>query len=91
MAQMEHWQLAWLQVPAAPHIEVFQYGGNPATMSACLKSPYFKLAAQDIGVLESDPAARQRCAGASFNPWRTQCCGPQDFPHPIGSGSLYPY
>jgi hypothetical protein len=58
--QIEHWQLAWLTVPIAPHIEVYHFA-NPATMRALFKSPYFKLAPQDISVLESDPAARQRC------------------------------
>jgi hypothetical protein len=58
--QIEHWQLAWLPVPIAPHIEVHHFS-NPASMGARMRSPYFKLARQDIAVLESDPAARQRC------------------------------
>ena len=32
-AQIDHWQLAWLKVSAAPHIEVYQLG-NPATIAA---------------------------------------------------------
>jgi hypothetical protein len=51
-------------VSAAPHIEVYRCF-SPANVAAKLKSPYFKLAPKDIGVLERDPAARQRC-GASF-------------------------
>jgi hypothetical protein len=66
-AQIEHWQLAWLKVPAAPHIEVY-HSANPAMVGAMLRSPYFKLAAQDIAVLENDPAARQRCVGSSLGP-----------------------
>ena len=54
-AQIDHWQLAWLKVSAAPHIEVYQFA-NPATIAASLKSPYFKLAPEDIGVLEADLA-----------------------------------
>jgi hypothetical protein len=54
--------VVWLKAPAAPHIEVYHYG-NPAMVGAMLKSPYLKLAAQDIAVLESNPAARQRCVG----------------------------
>jgi hypothetical protein len=57
--QIEHWQLAWLKVSAAPHIEV-QHIGNPAAYAASFKSPYFKLAPQDIAVLEGDPMVRQR-------------------------------
>jgi hypothetical protein len=65
--QIEHWKLAWLEVLAAPHIEVCHLG-NPAFVGASLKSPYFKLAPQDITVLESDPATRQRCEGRSLYP-----------------------
>ena len=56
-AWIDHWQLAWLKVSAAPHIEVYHYG-NPAGVAAVLKSPYFKLNPEDIGVLEGDPAVR---------------------------------
>ena len=58
-AQIDHWQTAWLQVSAAPHIEVYQFG-NPAGVAALLKSPYFKLAPEDIDELENDPGKRQR-------------------------------
>ena len=58
-AQIDHWQLAWLKVSAAPHIEVYQWG-NTAMVAAILKSPYFKLAPEDIAVLEGNPALRQR-------------------------------
>ena len=51
-AQIDHWQLAWLKVSAAPHIEVYQFG-SPAGVATLLKSPYFKLAPEDIAVLES--------------------------------------
>ena len=58
-AWIDQWQLAWLKVPAAPHIEVYHYG-NPASIAAMLRLPYFKLAPEDIAVLENDQAARQR-------------------------------
>jgi hypothetical protein len=67
-AWTNHWQLAWLQVTAAPHIEVYQFG-NPATVAAMLKSPYFKLAPQDIATLESDPAVRQRYTELVVETW----------------------
>ena len=84
-AWIDHWQLAWLKVPVAPHIEVFHYG-NPATVAAKLKSPYFKLAPEDIAVLESDPAVRQRYTELVVGTWlpplrvivelfTTQVCG----------------
>jgi hypothetical protein len=57
--QIEHWKLAWLKVSAAPYIEV-QHVGNPAAYTAIFKSPYFKLAPQDIAVIEGDPMVRQR-------------------------------
>jgi hypothetical protein len=58
-AQIGNWQLAWLKVPAVPHIEVYRYG-NPATVATQLKPPYFKLAPEDIDELENDPGKRQR-------------------------------
>ena len=67
-AQIDHWQLAWLKVSAAPHIEVYQFG-NPATIAALLKSPYFKLAPEDIAVLESDASARQRYTELVVETW----------------------
>jgi hypothetical protein len=67
-AQIDHWQLAWLKVSAAPHIDVFQVG-NPGTIAAMLKSPYFKLATEDITVLESDPAVRQRYTELVVETW----------------------
>ena len=67
-AQIDHWQLAWLKVPAAPHIEVYRYG-NPATVAAQLKSPYFKLAPEDIAVLENDPGKRQRYTELVVETW----------------------
>ena len=53
------WSLAWLPLPATPHIEVYHFG-SPATIATELKSPYFKLAPEDIAVLENDPGTRQR-------------------------------
>ena len=66
--QIDHWQLAWLKVSAAPHIEVYQLG-NPATIAAMLKSPYFKLAPEDIAVLEGNPAVRQRYTELVVETW----------------------
>jgi hypothetical protein len=67
-AQIEHWQLAWLKVSAAPHIEDFHFG-NPLGVAALLKSPYFKLNPEDIGVLEGDPAVRQRYTELVVETW----------------------
>ena len=67
-AQIDHWQLAWLKVSAAPHIEVYQFG-NPATVAALLKSPYFKLALEDTAVLEGNPAVRQRYTELVVETW----------------------
>ena len=67
-AQIDHWQLAWLKVPAAPHIEVYHYG-NPATVATQLTSPYFKLAPEDIAVLENDPGKRQRYTELVVETW----------------------
>jgi hypothetical protein len=67
-AQIDHWQLAWLKVSAAPHIEVY-YFGSPAAVAALLKSPYFKLAPDDIAVLEGDPAVRQRYTELVVETW----------------------
>ena len=58
----------WLKVPTAPHIEVYQFG-NPATIAAMLKSPYFKLAPEDIAVLEGNPAVRQRYTELVVETW----------------------
>ena len=67
-AQIDHWQLAWLKVTAAPHMEVYQFG-NPAAIAMQLKSPYFKLAPKDIAVLESDPTMRQRYTELVVETW----------------------
>ena len=67
-AQIDHWQLAWLKVPAASHIEVYQFG-NPAGVAALLKSPYFKLAPEDIAVLEGNPAVWQRYTELVVETW----------------------
>jgi hypothetical protein len=67
-AQIDHWQLAWLKVSAAPHIEVWHYG-SPGAIAALLKSPYFKLAPEDIAVLEGDPAVRQRYTELVVETW----------------------
>jgi hypothetical protein len=58
-SQVGHWQLAWLEVAAASHIEVFHLASS-TTVATCMKSPYFKLAPEDIAVLENDTSARQR-------------------------------
>ena len=67
-AQINHWQFAWLKVSAAPHIEVFHFG-NPINIAALLKSPYFKLAPEDIAVLENDPGKRQRYTELVVETW----------------------
>ena len=66
--QIDHWQIAWLKVTAAPHIEVWHFG-NPAGAAAWLKSPYFKLAPEDIAVLKLDPAVRQRYTELVVETW----------------------
>jgi hypothetical protein len=43
--------------------------GNPLAVAACLKSPYFKLAPEDIAVLEGDPAVRQRYTELVVETW----------------------
>ena len=55
-------------MPAAPHIEVYHYG-NPVAIAAQLKSPYFKLAPEDIAVLENDPGKRQRYTELVVETW----------------------
>jgi hypothetical protein len=67
-AWIDHWQLAWLKVSAAPHIEVYRLG-NPAAVAAQLKSPYYKLGPEDIAVLESDPVVRQRYTELVVETW----------------------
>jgi hypothetical protein len=67
-ARIDHWQLAWLKVPAALHIEAFRYG-NPASVATQLKSPYFKLAPEDIAVLETDDGKRQRYTELVVETW----------------------
>jgi hypothetical protein len=44
-AQIDHWQLAWLKVLAAPHIEVYHYGNLVAQHRiACshARAPYIQ-------------------------------------------------
>ena len=41
----------------------------PTLRSFSLKSPYFKLAPEDIAVLESDPAVRQRYTELVVETW----------------------
>jgi hypothetical protein len=67
-AQINHWQLAWLKVSTAPHIEVYQFG-RPATIAAMLKSPYFKLAPEDMTGLEGDPTVQQRYTELVVETW----------------------
>ena len=45
--------------PATPHIEIL-YINDPARMAAVLRAPFFKLAPEDVALLASDPARRQR-------------------------------
>jgi hypothetical protein len=67
-AWIDHWQIAWLKASAAPHIEVYHFG-NPLQVAALLKSPYFQLAPEDISVLESDSAVRQRYTELVVETW----------------------
>jgi hypothetical protein len=68
VAWIDHWQLAWLRVSAAPHIEVYHFA-NPASIARILKSPYFKLAPEDVAVLESDQVVRQRYTELVVETW----------------------
>ena len=45
--------------PATPHVEIFNLN-HPARVVALLRAPFFKLAPEDIALLASDPALRQR-------------------------------
>ena len=45
--------------PATPHVEIFNLN-DPARAAAGLRAPFFKLAPEDVALLASDPARRQR-------------------------------
>jgi hypothetical protein len=45
--------------PATPHVEIFNVS-DPAHRAATLRAPFFKLAPEDVALLDSDPARRQR-------------------------------
>ena len=45
--------------PATPHVEILNMN-DPAKITASLRAPFFKLAPEDIALLASDPALRQR-------------------------------
>jgi hypothetical protein len=62
------WCPAWLPLPTAPHIEVYQYA-NPKTIGAFLKAPYVKLPPEDIALLEADPDKRQRYCELVAHSW----------------------
>ena len=62
------WSVAWLPLPAAPHIEVSQYG-NPKAIGALLKAPYVKLPPADVAVLDADPDKRQRYCELVAHSW----------------------
>ena len=45
--------------PATPHVEILHYN-DKARMAAGMRAPFFKLAPEDVALLASDPARRQR-------------------------------
>ena len=45
--------------PATPHVEIFSLN-HPARIAASMRAPFFKLAPEDVALLASDPARRQR-------------------------------
>ena len=45
--------------PATPHVEIFSLN-HPARIAASMRAPFFKLAPEDVALLVSDPARRQR-------------------------------
>ena len=45
--------------PATPHVEILNVL-HPARGAAGLRAPFFKLAPEDVALLASDPARRQR-------------------------------
>ena len=45
--------------PATPHVEIFNLR-DPARFAAGFRAPFFKLAPEDVALLDSDPARRQR-------------------------------
>ena len=45
--------------PATPHVEMFNLN-DPARFAAGFRAPFFKLAPEDVALLVSDPARRQR-------------------------------
>ena len=62
------WSLAWLPLPAAPHIEVHHWA-NPKTIGAQLKAPYVKLPPEDVALLDADPDKRQRYCELVAHSW----------------------
>jgi hypothetical protein len=62
------WSLAWLPLPAAPHIEVYHWA-NPKAIGALLKSPYVKLPPSDVALLDADPDKRQRYCELVAHSW----------------------
>ena len=45
--------------PSTPHVEILKLN-DTARMAAALRAPFFKLAPEDVALLASDPARRQR-------------------------------
>jgi hypothetical protein len=62
------WSVAWLPVPAAPHIEVHHFA-NPKAIGAALKAPYVKLPPEDVALLDADPEKRQRYCELVAHSW----------------------
>ena len=53
------YSLKYTVQPATPHVEIFN-SSHPAMSAACTRAPFFKLTPEDILLIESDPALRQR-------------------------------
>ena len=53
------YRLQYAAQPATPHVEIFNMP-EPARMAAGMRAPFFKLAPEDVALLASDPARRQR-------------------------------
>jgi hypothetical protein len=62
------WSVAWLPLPATPHIEVYHFA-NPKTIGALLKAPYIKLLPEDVALLDADPDKRQRYCELVVHSW----------------------
>ena len=53
------YSLQYATQPATPHVKMFHVG-DPVRVAAGFRAPFFKLAPEDVALLASDPARRQR-------------------------------